>query len=263
MRSRPVRRAALLAACLPLACVSPSGGRAPVAYPAGGNGFSSGERNEAVATCTRHASRVARPEGARNVDLERLVSVQPRGGRLVVLAYYAVGYRDGRSTAYAECQIDRSPWRVTSFRWDDARPPQPPGGDDLDRARDSCRAEVERRGYDLRRFTAVTPGTRYVSVEMNLRRSGGSFEAACSWERRSGKARIERITAEHAGGDFVQTAIGLCKREANERHLSVKKMLSAVPERDGARVEFQVKIDNRDVRAVCRARYDGRVDFDL
>jgi len=267
MEPSSLRAAALLAATLAVACVVPggggySGGGYPVS-PGPGADFSQGERNEAVATCTRHAQRVARPQGARDVDLDRLISVQPQGGRIEVLAYYTIDYRNGRSTAYGECRVDRSPWSVLSFRWDDARPPQPPGGDDLERARDRCREAVEREGYGFRRYSGVTPGGRYVSVEMNVRRGNASFEAACSYDRRSGKTRIERITAEHGGGDFVQTAIGLCKREANERRLSVKKILSAVPERDGARVDFEVRVDNRSVRAVCRARYDGRVDLDL
>jgi hypothetical protein len=272
MQKASMRAAALLAASLAIACVVPvdggsgggsyPGGGYPV-YPGPGDDFSQGERNEAVATCTRHAQRVARPQGARDVDLDRLISVRPQGGRIDVLAYYSIEYRHGRSTAYGECRVDRTPWRVTSFRWDDPRPPQPPGGDDLERARDGCRAAVEREGYGFRRFTGVTPGGRYVSVEMNVRRGNASFEAACSYERSSGRTRIERVTAEHGGGDFVQTAIGLCKREANQRRLSVKKILSAVPERNGARVDFEVRIDNRSVRAVCRARYDGRVDLDL
>ena len=266
-----MRAVALLAASLAIACVVPGGsGYNPGGgYPGGGypvvpgGDLSQGERNEAAATCTRHAQRVARPQGARDVDLDRLISVRPQGGRIDVLAYYTIEYRDGRSTAYGECRLDRSPWRVLSFRWDDARPPQPPGSDDLERARDRCRGAVEREGYDFRRYTGVTPGSSYVSVEMNVRRGNASFEAACSYERRSGKTSITRITAEHTGGDFVQAAIGMCKREANERRLSVKKMLSAVPEKNGARVDFEVRIDNRSVRAVCRARYDGRVDLEL
>ena len=273
----PTRAAALLVASLALACVVPGGGGSydpgydggydpsyPVyPGPGSGSGLSHGERNEAVATCTRHAQRVARPEGARDVDLDRLISVRPQGGRIDVLAYYTIEYRHGRSTAYGECRVDRSPWRVMSFRWDDPRPPQPPGGDEVSRARSACKQAVEREGYALRRYTGVTPGRRYVSVEMNVRRGNASFEAACSYEIGSGRTRIERVTAEHGGGDFVQTAVGICKREANQRRLSVKGILQAVPERNGARVDLDVRIDNKKVRAVCRVRYDGRVDFEL
>jgi hypothetical protein len=275
MGSRTMRAAVLLAAALALACAVQSGGGGAgyPGYPGGaapgypgypGGGLPGSERDEAIATCARHAERVARPDGARDVDLDRLVSVQPQGGRIDVLAYYAIDYRTGRSIAYGECRVDRSPWRVLSFRWDDSRPPGPPGGDDLERARDGCRAEVERSGYAFRRFTGVTPGDRTVAVEMDARRGNASFEAACSYERRSGKTRITRVTEQPAGGDdFVKTAVGICKREANQRRLSVKGILAAVPERDGARIDFDVRIDNRKVRAVCRVSRDGRVDFDL
>ena len=276
-----MRLVALLAAALALGCVTQTGGTGPAypgspggaAYP-GGPGYPGGpypgsdlqgsERDEAIATCARHAQRVARPEGARDVDLDRLLGVRPQGGSIDVLAYYAIDYRYGRTIAYGECRIDRSPWRVLSFRWDDSRPPSAPGGDDVERARDGCRAEVERNGYTFRRFTAVTPGDRSVAVEMDARRGNASFEAACSYERRSGQTRITRVTEQTAGGDdFVKTAVGICKREANQRRLSVKGILAAVPERDGARVDFDVRIDNRKVRAVCRVSRDGRVDFDL
>lgn len=266
MRKHPIRAALLLALALPVACVAPGGGYG--GYPGGypypeEGGMSSGERREAVASCTRHAQRVARPEGARDVDIDRLLSAQPRNGRIDVVAYYTIDYRDGRATAYAECRVDRSRWRVLSFRWDDARPPQPPGSDDAERARDRCRDEVRRSSYEFRRFTSVTPGSRYYAVEMDVRRSSTSFEAACSYERRTGRARLTRVTAENSGGDFVNSAVGLCRQEAKRRGLSVRKVLSAVPDRYGALVSLEVRRGSSTRQATCRARFDGRLDFDL
>jgi hypothetical protein len=269
MYPRLSRAVTALALCASLGCVADGGypsyatGGGYPGYPTSG-GLTSADRRDAVATCTRHAERAAKPEGAKDVYLDRLVSVRPQGGRIDVLAYYDVEWRHGRTTAYAECGVDRSPWRVRSFRWDDARPPGPPGSGDAERAREQCRDAVQRRGYQLRRFTSTVAGDRYVAVEMNVRRSNTSYDAECSYDRRSGSARVTSVTPESGGGgDFVQTAIGRCRQEARRRDLPVKRVLSAEPERHGARVELEVKRGSSHARATCRVRYDGRLDFAL